>query len=189
MFFWYCSTGLSRSPPHLVQDTYTTAINEDIEAGDLLNELNEFLIKDFEGVNMYLSAFCGMLNFNTNEFFYSNHGHPSQYIYKIASSDAQPLTSQTSLLGIPDKPEDIYQHRLDFNRGDRILLFTDGVIETKNAEGVEYGNRTLEDFMRANSGATAEEFNQKLFQKLSDFNQGKFADDIFILNMRINPAP
>ncbi len=155
------------------------------EPGLLLNELNEFITKDFQGVNMYLSAFCGMLNFKTKEFIYSNHGHPSQYIYNAANTDIKHLDSQTSLIGITEKSDKIYQQKLSFGKGDRILLFTDGAVETKDIEGREFGNKALEDLMRANPGLGAEDFNKGLLGELKNHNHGKFEDDVFLLNIRI----
>lgn len=157
------------------------------EPGVLLKELNDFIVEDFGGINMYLSAFCGLLDFKNGKFLYSNHGHPSQYIYRIQKSDIFTLPSQTTLLGLPVKEDMIYEHKVDFQKGDRILLFTDGVIETVNKAGQHYGEQRLEDFIRYNYGLNVEAFNQKLKDELASFNCGPFNDDIFILNIYIKP--
>lgn len=158
---------------------------DDKEPGVLLKELNEFLIKDFAGVNTYLSAFCGMLDFGKMKFLYSNHGHPAQYIYKINDPAIKYLTSQTTLLGISENEKSVYQQELEFTKGDRFLLFTDGVIETKNDEGVEFGDKALQDFVMNNSTATAAIFNKGLLDELHSFNEGKFEDDVFLLNIHV----
>ncbi|MFH0731503.1 MAG: PP2C family protein-serine/threonine phosphatase [Candidatus Omnitrophota bacterium] len=155
------------------------------EPGTLLKELNDFISADFEGTNMYLSAFCGLLDFRMKKLIYSNHGHPPQYIYKITESDIRQLSAQTSFLGIDSKEDVIYQNEVDFSRGDRVLLFTDGVTETKDKDKQEYGPRRLEDFIRKNRRLPVEIFNQNLLDELNAFRYGAYADDVFILALQI----
>lgn len=151
--------------------------------GLLLKELNNFILESFQGINMYLSAFCGLLDFKQGKFIYSNHGHPTQYIYRISNSEIKLLPSQTSLLGLPIKEEGTFEQIINFKKGERILLFTDGVTEARDKSGQVYGEEKLEEFIRNNYGLQVESFNQKLLNALNLFNQGPFNDDIFILNI------
>ncbi|NQT07408.1 MAG: serine/threonine-protein phosphatase [Candidatus Omnitrophica bacterium] len=155
------------------------------EPGALLRELNDFIVNDFAGTNMYLSAFCCMLDFKDMRFIYSNHGHPSQYIYRVNMSAIERLGSQASLLGIFPEKEEAQQKGIDFSKGDRILLFTDGIIETKDKSGQEYGRDRLEDFIKNNYSFDVDLFNNRLLEELNSFKAGDFKDDIFILNIRV----
>jgi len=156
------------------------------EPGVLLKELNEFIKEDFEGTNMYLSAFCGVLDFKEMRLRYSNYGHPPQYIYHTGKSRIQRLPAQTSLLGLPlDEEDGVWQSDVEFGRGDRVLLFTDGITETVSREKGEYGSERLEDFLMKNHGLPGDSFNKGLISELKTFSGGKFRDDIFILNIGI----
>lgn len=158
---------------------------EKTEPGALLKALDEFIKRDFEGLSMYMSAFCGLLDFSREKLAYSNHGHPAQYIYRITDSDVIPLKSHAALLGLPLDNEEIQQHEIGFKKGDKLLLFTDGVIETKSPAGEFYGEERLEDFIRRNRSLYAERFNKDLLQDLGDFRHGDFEDDIFMLSIHI----
>ncbi|MFC1699593.1 PP2C family protein-serine/threonine phosphatase [Candidatus Omnitrophota bacterium] len=153
--------------------------------GVLLKQLDDFIIKDFAGTNMLLSAFCGLLDFKEKKLNYSNHGHPDQYIYKISNSALSNLSSQGSLLGLPFRDENVYQQEINFDKGDRILLFTDGVTETRNRDNHEYGKDRLEEFIKQNHDLPVEAFNQKLLDEINKFKHGNFQDDVFILNLHI----
>ncbi|MBN3038002.1 MAG: serine/threonine-protein phosphatase [Candidatus Omnitrophica bacterium] len=155
------------------------------QPGVLLKELNDFITKDFAGTNMYLSAFCGLLDFTNRKLYYSNRGHPAQYIYRITKSDILQLSSQATWLGIDLYKEELYQAEIEFNKGDKVLLFTDGVTETKNKQGEEYGGKRLEGFVKNNHSLQARKFNQKLVDELNGFKTGEFADDVFILSIDI----
>jgi sigma-B regulation protein RsbU (phosphoserine phosphatase) len=66
-----------------------------------------------------------------------------------------------------------------------ILLFTDGVIETRNAEGEEYGEERLERFIAKNHALSVNDFNQHLMDELNAYKYRDFKDDISVLSMRI----
>lgn len=155
------------------------------EPGSLLKELNDFITEDFGEINMFLSAFCGLLDFKTMQLLYSNHGHPDQYIYRVTGGDIQRLTSQASLLGLPLEDENIYQHSVSFSKEDKILLFTDGVLDARNKAGELYGEVRLEDFIRNQSALEPNRFNQILLDELNSFKDQPFTDDIFILSIHI----
>ena len=82
------------------------------------------------------------------------------------------------------KDENIYQNEVPFNKNDRILLFTDGIIETRDIEGKEYGYERLENFIRKNNNLQAELLNQKLLDELNSFSRNKLKDKVFILNIQ-----
>lgn len=153
--------------------------------GILLKELNDFITEDFGEINMFLSAFCGLLDFNKMKLLYSNHGHPDQYIYRITGSDIQRLSSQSSLLGLPLVDKDVHQHAIDFSRGDKILLFTDGVLEARNKDGECYDEVKLESFIKRERSLSANQFNQALLDELNSFKGRTFTDDIFILSIHV----
>ena len=154
--------------------------------GELLDELNKFILEDFKGTGMYLSAFCGLLDFRYKEFNYSNYGHPPQYLYRMQDEELRRLESQTSFLGIESvKQTGIYETKIKFEDGDRLVLFTDGVIETMNGQGEEYGEKRLEEFLKNHQNINDQLWNELLISDLNNYKFGDFKDDIFILNIRI----
>jgi sigma-B regulation protein RsbU (phosphoserine phosphatase) len=155
------------------------------EPGVLLKELDNFIGEDFEGTNMYLSAFCGLLNFKESSFIYSNHGHPTQYLYRVHEDKIIGFSSQATLLGLPNSGKDIHQHKVSFEKNDKILMFTDGVIETMNARREQFDITRLESFILASHHMQPSEFNQNLMDELTAFKSGDFNDDIFLLTIAI----
>ncbi len=153
--------------------------------GVLLKDLNDFIKRDFEGTEMYLSAFCGLLDFKKMSLVYSNHGHPPQYLYRAGGSKIERLKAQASLLGIPMDDNGVYESEVKVGEGDRILLFTDGVTEVMNERDVQYGDKRLEDFIVRKSGLRAEDFNRELLEDLNRFSSNKLKDDIFVLDIAI----
>jgi len=153
--------------------------------GELLKELNVFIKEDFEGSDMYLTAFCGMLDLKKMTLSYSNYGHPPQYLYRAEKAEVEPLGSLTCMLGVPIDDNDVYEKKLQLDKGDRIMLYTDGITETIDAEGQEYGQARLENFIRLSHNIPVKAVNLKLLVELNAFKSGKFRDDICLMDMEI----
>lgn len=161
-------------------------VKEGKKPGALLRELDRFIANDFAGVNMYLTAFCGLLDYSgfARTFTYSSYGHPPQYLYRTNDSRVERIAAQTSFLGLPIEDDTVYENEVPFAKGDQIVLFTDGVIEAQNAGGMEYGSERLEAFVRQNNAMDTTSFNQKLLRELNLFTGNKRKDDVFVLNIK-----
>ena len=75
---------------------------------------------------------------------------------------------------------------LDLSKGDKLLFYTDGLVDAKNVENCRYGIDRLKVFLSNNSGLSGEELRNALKQDLYDYINGKkISDDItfFILEI------
>ena len=160
-------------------------VKKDSEPGGLLKELNDFIIKEFEVSNMYLSAFCGLADLHEMKLVYSNNGHPNQYMYKTNESRLISMPAQKTLLGIAVEKDKVLQDKVVLDYGDRIVLFTDGLTEIKNRNGEEYAKEQLESFISDNASLNAKSFNAQLLREIKSFKWGAFRDDIFLMNILV----
>ena len=71
-------------------------------------------------------------------------------------------------------------------KGDKILLYTDGLIEVKNSEGA-YCHEDI--FSEVDSSFTVEEMLLKVFSAAESFCNGAFTDDLTILAISIDEDP
>jgi serine phosphatase RsbU (regulator of sigma subunit) len=78
------------------------------------------------------------------------------------------LLSTGPPIGFFERPE-IQLQSYSFAKGDRLLLYTDGIIETANASGEPYGLERLKQLLRTTADADHLEFLGLLFQALTDF--------------------
>ncbi|MFC1480240.1 PP2C family protein-serine/threonine phosphatase [Candidatus Omnitrophota bacterium] len=168
-----------------VHAEFERSVKEGKPPGLLLKDLDKFIKKEFGGAHMYLSAFCGLVDFKSMKLLYSNYGHPPQYIYRAEKNHVQSLSSQTSLLGLPMDDNNIYQSDIEIDAGDKMLLFTDGITETVNNRGEEYGGERLEVFLKKNHDLPANKFNRKLLDELDRYKHIGFEDDMSILGIKI----
>jgi len=72
-----------------------------------------------------------------------------------------------------------------FSAGDLLCLFTDGLTETTNSEGEEFGVSRLQNELMKSSNVSPETFNQQIINSLNKFcNQNNDRDDLTILTVR-----
>jgi phosphoserine phosphatase RsbU/P len=120
--------------------------------GEVLTRINTRLCGITE--ERFVSAFYGVLNRRTGVLKYSNAGHPYPLHCSAGNRTIKPLVAQGFLLGIV--PEEIYQEReVQLDPGDRLTLFTDGLMEARNEIGEQYGtDRIINCLDRVDSNPT-----------------------------------
>ncbi|MDD5503855.1 MAG: PP2C family protein-serine/threonine phosphatase [Candidatus Omnitrophica bacterium] len=156
-----------------------------VSPGGLLKALGDFIDRDFGKIGFYLTAFCGMLDFSENKLVYSNHGHPPQILLQSKDNSIVLMDSQTFLMGIGLADNNVYDASISFKKGDRLILFTDGIIEAKDPSGSLFGYDNLKDFAKENMTLHVGEFNKKLLERVNVFQRDNQTDDIFLLSVQV----
>jgi sigma-B regulation protein RsbU (phosphoserine phosphatase) len=157
------------------------------EPGKLMRELDRFVGEHFKHTEMYFSVCSGLLDFKEKTLLYSNYGHPPQILHQNKDNKITLLESQTYLLGIDgsDTGQAIYEGKLRFDNKDRIVLFTDGIIEAKGPDGEMYGMERLEALVKSRSGEQPGTFNSALLEAVDAYRAGPLDDDMFLVTIDI----
>ena len=73
--------------------------------------------------------------------------------------------------------------------GDRLLLYTDGITEARNAEGRQFGTSRLIEFAERNSAAAlpVPETLRRLSHAVLDYQDGRIQDDATLLMLDWRP--
>jgi len=96
---------------------------------------------------------------------YINAGHIPPLVKRGA--EITPLSTTSPPLGFFDEPE-MELSSFRFAKGDRLLLYTDGITEAANAQGQLYGGERLRSFLGSCAGDHIE-FLDALFDELQNF--------------------
>lgn len=160
------------------------SIRENLAPGELLKSLNDFINEDFGKMGFFLTAFCGLLDFSSNKLIYSNYGHPPQILVQSRGNKIVLMEPQTFLMGIGMEAGSVYNNEVGFEKGDRLILFTDGVTEAKSPKDEFFGHQRLEDFAKNNADLDVVKFNSRLEEEISAFQAARQDDDIFLLTIQ-----
>ncbi len=116
---------------------------------------------------------------------FANAGHTPCLLYqagKTEGSRISQLTGPGMFVGAVEEADDTYQDReLPLNRGDRILLYTDCLLEGGNGEE-DYGEKRLLTSFRKHILRPAQEVPAALVKDLKDFTAGRpLKDDLTLI--------
>jgi sigma-B regulation protein RsbU (phosphoserine phosphatase) len=106
----------------------------------LLKELNRVFCGRFEGE--FITAACAVLDADSQRLMYSAAGHPPLLLWRAGISEVCQVEQNGLPLGIRESA-DYADVTLPFARGDRLAMYTDGIIETENVAGKEFGHERL----------------------------------------------
>ncbi|GAB3213847.1 PP2C family protein-serine/threonine phosphatase [Marinactinospora thermotolerans] len=135
------------------------------------------------------------LDLTTGTLDWTNCGHPPPLLIRDQRVIDNALEGTPEPpLGLPslfDTPLERSVQRLRLQPGDRILLYTDGVTEARDANGALFGLERFTDFIiRATAvGDPAPEALRRLIHAILDHQHCKLSDDATILLIEWMPHP
>jgi serine phosphatase RsbU (regulator of sigma subunit) len=154
--------------------------------GEVLAAMNGRLLALAD--DRFVTAFYGVLDRRSRLFTYAVAGHPPPLRYVAASGEVKPLTGQGFLLGIV--PEEVYRERqVQLDPGDRLLFYTDGLIEARNEIGETFGPDRLTAAFREHAAKPANELTPALMADHKRFCGTQAAgDDVTVVAVElVNP--
>jgi sigma-B regulation protein RsbU (phosphoserine phosphatase) len=167
-----------------LQASLHSLVKEKYPLDKLVGRINNVIYQNTDP-EKYITFFYGQLNKSTLTMNYVNAGHNPPYLLHKNGTIDELVTGGIILGMIPDMPYEIGTCQL--NKGDMLLMYTDGVTETMTLEDKEYEERRLIEFLK-NSGLkkSPDIINKELIADLEKFAAGAPQnDDITILTLQV----
>ncbi len=148
----------------------------------LLARLNE-LFRYNVAVTNFISIFVLQIETGASSIRYSNGGHNPALMLRGSDSRFDLLEPCGPALGLIHEPS--YETReTEFDAGDLLLLYTDGVSETRDARGKEFGLARIQESLTEQQGRSAVRVIDSLRERLQMFSGGVPHDDTTLLVVR-----
>ncbi|MDD5504633.1 MAG: SpoIIE family protein phosphatase [Candidatus Omnitrophica bacterium] len=134
---------------------------------------------------MFETLFYAVLDTRRMTFSYANAGHNPPIVLTAPLLEASLLKAQAMPIGI--RPGIVIgTETRSVCRQDMIVLYTDGVTETRNLKDEEYGTIRLMKILRDNASMASSEIIDKIKEDLKTFSQGKQQhDDMTLIVIKI----
>ena len=151
------------------------------DTGSLATRINELLSYNLNVIS-FVSLFLGEINEDGGALRWTNAGHEPPVHQRINESQMTLMASNGPALGIvPDARYETESTRI--NRGDLLLLYTDGLVESRGQKGELFGlNRVLGCFDSDNHRPAG--FLQHIHDCARDFATGDFSDDLTAIALK-----
>ena len=100
---------------------------------------------------------------------YSNAGHPYPYLYRPGDGSIQRLDALDPILGALEADgAGFSEQTLEWQPGDLLLMYTDGVTEARNAAGRMFDHEALEACIAEHGAGSADSVKDKIMTAVSD---------------------
>ncbi len=133
----------------------------------------------------YITAFYFVLNTREGKLVYSKAGHPYPILYRRKTKTHDLLDAEGFFIGMFE--EAIFENRETLLRsGDRLLLYTDGVIEARNPAGENFTRGHLEAILAEHEDLPCKAMIEMIYQKLWQFTRkDRFEDDLCMVFLSV----
>jgi sigma-B regulation protein RsbU (phosphoserine phosphatase) len=135
---------------------------------------------------MFITLHYAVFERETGELVYATAGHPPPLHYRTRDRHAAFLEGSAPPLGTR-LPNTFSAHRVPYEEGDLFLFYTDGVTETVNARGDNYGDERLRRRLeRVADGRNARAIREALLSDLwTHKGDGEQLDDVTMIVVRV----
>ncbi len=178
-------------PGSMVMATTRTILrfvaHQNLSTVDTLINTNSIVAEDIKR-GMFVTAFYLVYDSRNQVVECSSAGHNPMALYR-SSGEIELINPSGIAMGF-DKGaifrNTIKSEKIRLGSGDRVILYTDGIIEAMSEAREEYSDKKLYSFIKENNDLGSQEFVQKLLHDIEQ-HQGKYIqhDDITILTFRV----
>jgi len=144
------------------------ALNE-LPPGEVLKRINRVACRKM-GPSTFITLFYTVIDMDRMAITYSNGGHNPQLLIS-AGGAVRKLGCGGMVLGV--RPSSEYEEEtIRIEAGDRLILYTDGIVEASNGLNEEFGIERLSDIVKRSAAKTSSALVEKICLAVDSFSEG-----------------
>lgn len=159
---------------------------------EVLSNVNDLLL-ELGGAQMFVTVFYGVLDRRARRLVYARAGHERPALLRrvdgaaparmLPASMASALPGDGAILGfLPRDMLGLTDCALDLRAGDRLVLYTDGLVDTFSPDGLALGREHLMTLLAERHADGPDEFCASVFDLLLRYRgEGEQFDDMAML--------
>jgi phosphoserine phosphatase RsbU/P len=152
-------------------------------AAETLSALNDLLYEDLTRAELFVTMFYMKYHAANSELRYANAGHNRPLLLRHGACTE--LDAEGLVLGV-DKGAVFEEKRLFLEKGDAVLLYTDGITEAQDKDGRLFGPARLSDLFAGHAETPPQGIIEGIIKELESFCQSRaFNDDISLVVLKI----
>lgn len=177
-----CGHGVSSAlVTSFIKATIREIVHIDFSAARVLEELNKRLM-DILPLDTFVSAFVVLIDIEKNQLEYSTAGHPGQFYYNSINNKLEITYSKGGTLLSVLEDSIFYNETQKYDKGDKLILFTDGIYEIRDKNNEIYGRKSFHNFVSNNIKLNKEELLDKIINNAYLINKSEnLEDDVNII--------
>jgi serine phosphatase RsbU (regulator of sigma subunit) len=144
------------------------------------------LLQELSHAEMFVTVFFGVVDARERRLRYARAGHDLPLL--VRDGQVQPLGGDGLVLGFPAIHDlNLTEEEILLAPGDRLVLYSDGVTDARDADGAAFGKERLITLLSASSALPAVELCEATFERLAAYQGAVEAyDDATMLVVEVN---
>ena len=160
-------------------------ISQKIKFGQVIPRLNKLLVKRFD--HSYYATGIFALFTPDHKLYVVNAGHTPAFLLPSSSRDgsrkAISISSQGPPIGL-EKTSTYPVERINVQKGDKLCLYSDGLIETTDENKEQFGLERLQSCLESNSHKETTQIKEALEDKFVQFAKN-YSDDVTFMILEV----
>jgi len=141
------------------------------------NDVNQLLCYDTDRTGDFMTLFLAMFDVTRQELCWIRAGHAPAMIYDWHTESFEELRGEGFALGF-DNAGHLKEYRYgDWNSTKLLFIGTDGIWETENTQGEQFGMERLRVVLRQHCHAPSQQIINAVLAAVKDFRQTKAQED------------
>jgi PAS domain S-box-containing protein len=173
----------------MLRSTFRVEGRSETSAKRLLCSVNDFMTLNLDD-RSFVTALCLIIKADGSSMSYARAGHPM--LIKLSRNNEPPtpvVTNGLALGLVSDTPKFnamMNEVNLKLAKGDRYLIYTDGLIDATNPERNSYGIQRLNEVLTRDKDSDADSMITLLMDDIKKFTCGApYHDDLTILALQV----
>ncbi len=144
---------------------------------EIVKDVNHFLTSDVKDTGRFMTLFLLRVNLADRNLSWVKAGHEPGIRYSPETTKFEELRGKGIALGVASDLLYEEYHSSPLNKGEIILLGTDGLTEARSINDEYYGKNRLKMCLKSNSHLSAQQILESCLQDISNFREGKPRED------------
>lgn len=151
---------------------------------EFIHQLNEVCYHDFHELTLYFTYAVVRYDHSDSTFQIITCGHPPIMVLKSGELPAYYSTSYPPLGLFPYLNAGLEEKKYHLEQGDRIVLYTDGILEAENGSSKDFfGEKRLVDMLLRHQNLSDSDLAELIVKEVKNFSGQEIHDDLTLMIM------
>jgi len=156
-------------------------IREHLSPREILFNLNNTIYDIFFRTGMFLTMFSCKIDLQKKYCTYAGSAHPAVVLWHHQQDAFNQLGSQNTIIGFEKKEKNQFiEDKVEIHTGDKLVLYTDGLIEIEDSHKRPIGLAGLLDSLRTCIHQSSLEIPEVIVSNLNNYTK-HIRDDLFLI--------
>jgi serine phosphatase RsbU (regulator of sigma subunit) len=150
----------------------------------LLHRLHEFVSNRLALEDFYFTMAAVRFHQCGHRMSFAAGGHPPAIL--VSNGALSLLSSRNAILGrLPELAPSAPADEIELASGDRLVLYTDGLVEVFNGHGRMFGIEGFQELIRHSATRPVSEMKQAILDGVAAWSHGPLADDVSLVIVEV----